>query len=177
MDLRSIHQSDDLEAFNDIICRYGESLTAFVFHILKDMDVADDIVQDLFLSLWTKRGKIDFGEPIKNYLYVTARNLAYYHIRSNKRLDKGVPAAIPSEEQTSAYIIEEEARRILNDAITRLPDRTGEVIRLTLEGLRQEAIAEQMGISLANVKKLKALGIAKLKEMMGPLFFLIFELM
>ena len=52
--------------------------------------------------------------------------------------------------------VEEEATQLLMQAIAKLPARSAEVIKLSLQGMRQEKIAEQMDITIFTVKALKA---------------------
>lgn len=59
------------------------------------------------------------------------------------------------EESFWPYVIEEETNRLLLEAIGQLPPRSAEVMRLSLEGIRLEKIAEQMNISINTVKSLK----------------------
>ncbi len=158
--------------FSDVVHQNNESLNAFVFNILQDMAATEDVVQETFLALWLNWDRMDFNLSVRNFIYVTARNFAYRHLRTRKRFNNNIPA-IPGEEQISAWIIQEEAIRLLKDAIEKLPGRTAEVIRLSLEGMPQEKIAEQMNVSVANIKKLKAIGIVKLKNTMGPVFSMI----
>ncbi len=98
---------------------------------------------------------------------------AVSYLRKHRRVDNTLPAALPTDEQTVLFMIEEESRRLLHTAIMELPSRTAQVIRLSLEGLPQGEIAAVMGVSLANVKALKSIGIKKLREILGPMSVLL----
>lgn len=76
------------------------------------------------------------------------------------------------EESFWPYVIEEETNRLLLEAIGQLPPRSAEVMRLSLEGIRLEKIAEQMNISINTVKSLKYEAIRKLRNSLGPLIYL-----
>jgi len=168
-------KKDNRKAFDELVLSFNESLNAFAFRFLKDKEAAEDIVQDVFVNLWLNRKKITFGESTKSLLYVSTRNLIYNYIRSTKRTnERNNYLAEENEPSTLNYIIEEEAVRLLNESIEHLPPRMAEVIRLSLEGLKQDEIAEQMEVSVANVKRLKALGIEKLKKSLGPLSYFVF---
>ncbi|MCB6974181.1 MULTISPECIES: RNA polymerase sigma factor [Butyricimonas] len=168
-------QKDNRKAFDELVLQYNESLNAFAFNILKDKEAAEDIVQDVFVNLWLNRKKITFGESTKSLLYVSTRNLVYNYIRSAKRENERYKHLTEeNESSTLNYIIQEEALRLLNESIEQLPPRMAEVIRLSLEGLKQEEIAEQMEVTVANVKRLKALGIEKLKKSLGTLSCFVF---
>ncbi len=156
-------KNDNREAFNALVCSYNKPLHAFAYRIVRNREAADDIVQDVFLGLWINRRKVDFDIPVENYLYVSARNLAYNHLRSVRRLAERLQR-IPTEEDSDGYMILEEANRLLSEAIGSLPPRMAETLWLSLEGLKQEEIARRMEVTVANVKRLKAVGIEKLKK-------------
>jgi RNA polymerase sigma-70 factor (ECF subfamily) len=79
----------------------------------------------------------------------------------------------PTDDEMSRWMIEQETSRLLLEAIDRLPPRAAAVIRLTLEGVRQDEIGERMGITVATVKALKADGMHKLKKMLAGLCVLL----
>ena len=170
--LRDI-QKDDRKAFDQLVLLFNESLNAFAFHFLKDKEAAEDIVQDVFVNLWLNRKKISFGESVKSLLYVSTRNMVFNYLRSFKRESERYKQFAQEEQEADSstlnYMIQEEALRLLNESIDQLPPRMAEVLRLSMEGLKQDEIAEQMEVSVANVKRLKALGIEKLKKSLGTL--------
>ena len=163
-------QNDSRKAFNQLVVAMGDTLKAFAFDILKNKEVAEDVVQDVFVNLWVNRKKLQPDTSFKNLLYVSTRNLALNYLRSCKR-EAERNKEFYEETLLSAdnYAIQEEAIRLLEEAITHLPPRTAEAIKLRLEGLKQEEIAAQMNVTVANVKRLQAIGIEKLRQMLGPL--------
>ena len=165
----------DFTALEALFKRFYKPLRAYAFRFVNDKDLSEDIVQDVFVNLWLNRKKITFGESTKSLLYVSTRNLVYNYIRSAKRENERYKHLTEeNESSTLNYIIQEEALRLLNESIEQLPPRMAEVIRLSLEGLKQEEIAEQMEVTVANVKRLKALGIEKLKKSLGALSCFVF---
>ena len=167
-------KSADYVMFEQLVKRFNGSLHAFAYRITHDRDVAGDVVQTVFANLWRNRNKIDFEKAIEHYLYISTRNLAYKHLNAQKRVDRRVPNVAEKEEQLVINsLIREETLRLLMEAIAQLPPRSAEVIMLGLEGLKQDEIATKMNVTVANVKLLKSRGIKRLREIMGPLFFLI----
>lgn len=161
---------------------YIRPLNAFAYSIISDRMAAEDIVQDVFVNLWLKREKIEFGDSIGNYLYSAVRNASYNYLRTTKKFAHGDGGEservakndiISSVEATGLYMLEAEVNRLLSEAIEQLPPRTAEVILLTIKGLRQEQIAEQMGVTVSNVKNLKKLGLAKLRKILGIYYIFI----
>lgn len=159
--------SGDRQAFNLLAERYYDSLFAFAFRILKDHAVTEDVIQDSLIKIWLNRKKISQ----KAYLYTIVKNQSLSYLRNAMRRGTLPENEEPVAEDISTYYIEQEVYRTLTTAIDQLPPRTAEAIRLSLEGLKQEEIAEQMGITLPTVKFLKAEGIKKLRGMLDPTAF------
>ncbi|MCL2561194.1 MAG: sigma-70 family RNA polymerase sigma factor [Rikenellaceae bacterium] len=167
----------DREAFNLLTVKYYPALFMFAESIIPGKDAAKDIVQEAFVYLWEKRKKLTDVISVKNYLYTAVRNYCYIHLRSSK-LRANLPAGnmTVQEEDIHYNYVRAETIRLLSAAIDTLPSRTAEVIRLTLEGLRQEKIAESMNITVATVKLLKARGIIRLRELLGSTYNWLFML-
>ena len=163
----------DTEAFRMIMSRYAAALYSFAFKIVGETLVAEDIAEDVFINLWTKRRQLKPGPSLRNFLYLSVRNLALNHIRMQK---KHIAHAehYCLEQTMGLWVVEEERYRLLSEAIDQLPPRTAEVIRYSRDGMSQEQIAHKMEITVATVKLLKSHGIRKLKEILGPLSFLVF---
>lgn len=167
-------QNDNQQAFNRLVFSMSETLRAFAFDILKNKEIAEDIVQDVFVKLWINRKRLKADSSLRNLLYVSTRNLAFNHLRTCKReIERNKQFYEEVAASADNYAIQEEAIRLLQEAIGHLPPRTAEVIKLRLEGLKQEEIARQMNITVANVKRLQALGITKLKQILGPLAYFV----
>lgn len=163
---------DDTDAFGDVMSRYAPALYSFAHRIVGECQAAEDITQEVFMNFWIRRRKLDAGPSLRNFLYLSVRNSALNHIRMQK--NHTLHTDLYRLEQTMGlFVVEEETYRLLAEAVDKLPPRTAEVIRLSMEGLRQEEIAERMGVTVANVKLLKARGIQKLREILGPLSFIL----
>lgn len=166
----------DRDAFTALVREYGGPLKAFACHILGDMTLAEDCVQDLFATVWLHRRKLDFGAALRDYLYTAVRNMAFNQIRTRERLDRRHHEFRAMEEQASAFMVEQGVYDMLSRAVDMLPGRTAEVIRLSLDGLKQEEIARQMGVTVQNVKNLKTIGIKRLREILGAFSVLLLNM-
>ncbi len=159
----------DRSAFDALTDRYYDALCSFANQIVGNLAAAEDVVQETLVCLWIRRGKLSKVEYVKNYLYTMVRNFAVSHLRSERVRHPGTGYTEPLDDDFSRLFIEQETSRLLAEAIDCLPPRTSDVIRLTLDGVRQEQIGEQMGITVATVKALKADGMRKLKKMLSGL--------
>lgn len=139
-------------------------LCIFALHYLKDIDASEDVVQEAFGLLWEK---LSAGEKVvnqKGYLYSIVKN------RSLDILRKGGPTgeaisldgSVDDIEEPAVEDAEVEAR--LWTAIDTLPEKCREIFLMSKrDGLKQEEIAQELGISLQTVKNQvsKALKILK----------------
>ena len=163
----------DRQAFNHLTERYYSSLCAFAFRITKSYEAAEDVVQDSFINLWVSRKNISEFAYGKTYLYSIVKNRSLSHLRAHMRRQSLHTEPDMIQEDASRYFIEQETYRMVMQAIAQLPPRTGEVIRLSLQGMRQDKIGAQMGITVATVKALKADGIKKLRNKLGDLYIVL----
>lgn len=145
---------DDYTSYNKLFVRYYSRLCHYVYRLLMDKEDAEDVVQELFLSLWNNRKKIEIGGNVSGYLYKMAKNLALNHIRT----ETNYRTALESREDVLAYYEEnpietEEFRIALYECIDRLPGRCKEVLLLhRVKGLKQKEIADQLSISVKTIK-------------------------
>ncbi|WP_462264678.1 RNA polymerase sigma factor [Mucilaginibacter sp.] len=60
-------------AFDEIYCRYSKPLYIYLLQKLKNPEVCNDILQDLFINLWEKKSTLNIQTSLKAYLYQSAR--------------------------------------------------------------------------------------------------------
>lgn len=74
-------RNGDYEAFSAIYRRYSPRIYRTVLTLLGNSDMAEDVVQDLFLTIWERRATIDPTRNFDGYIAVIARNLAYRYVQ------------------------------------------------------------------------------------------------
>jgi RNA polymerase sigma-70 factor (ECF subfamily) len=75
----------DARAFEALFERYGELIRRHLARITRDDAAAQDLVQEVFLRVWTRAEQWDGRGPFKAWLYRIATNLALNHLRSVRR--------------------------------------------------------------------------------------------
>nr|WP_129730947.1 RNA polymerase sigma-70 factor [Parabacteroides goldsteinii] len=158
--------NDDYTSYNKLFVRYYSRLCCYVYRLLGEKEDAEDVVQDLFLTLWNNRKKIAIGENVSGYLYKMARNLALNHIRTRSNYKTVLENR---EEQLSYYeenpLETEEFRMALYNCINLLPGRCKEVLLLhRVKGLKQKEIADQLSISVKTIKNQIWASLQRLKK-------------
>ena len=166
----------DEHSFNQLFYRYYPTMVAVAGHLIGDNVTAKDIAQEVFARLWVGRRRYADIKSPKDFLFISTRNRALSHLRSKKSADTHHNQMM-YEERFRAGVIEEESYRLLEEAIQKLPERTREVIQRSLEGLKQDQIAEEMGIAITTVKTLKADGIRKLRQLLDPKYLFLLLLL
>ncbi len=150
-----------------IFDEYYEALVQYANRFLKSLQECEDLVQDVFVDLWERENVFPDEVSLKAFLYKTTRNKCYNVIKHNKVKDKFAVSAIKALENDTLFlrqILEEEVVRQLYKAINNLPRRKQEIIKLSLKGLKNNEIAEELGIKLQTVKTLKSHSYKILRE-------------
>ncbi|MDY3267666.1 MAG: RNA polymerase sigma-70 factor [Phocaeicola sp.] len=151
--------------FREYFIQHYRPLCLFALHYLKDIDNAEDIVQDCFTELWERKDNQTNIADIKPYLYTMVRNRCIDVLRKESLIDCNIE---PSD--LEGLISDEECEERSYDearmwtAIDSLPEKCREVFLLTKrDGMKYEEIADRMNISVNTVKNQmnKALKIIK----------------
>ena len=143
-------------AFSRLFHTYRDKLYSFIVGISGSRQLAEDIVQEVFLKIWQKRPEIKYIRDFDAYLFCMARNHA---LNALKRMAKEIlifqemgqqPRDSPEMSEALEY---KEMQTSVRDAIERLPLRQKEVFILSREhGLKQAEISRLLHITVPTVK-------------------------
>ncbi len=155
------HQQDDKAVFEAVYHRFVEVIFSLVCKHIDNRDDAEDVTQDVFLTIWEQRQQIIIQKTIFSYLYSVARYKTFEYNRNKGRLDRyqqqweqfleQAPDAAPE-----AFVKAEMLR--LEDNMSReienLPPQMKRIYQLNFEeGIGTAEIATQLVISEHTVKK------------------------
>ncbi|MDR2816813.1 MAG: RNA polymerase sigma-70 factor [Proteiniphilum sp.] len=141
------------KAFEELYIRYKKKLHSFCCFLLKSANVAEDVVQEVFMTVWHNREKINTHQSFSSYLYTITRNKALNELRSERfteRLDEISEGQqlFFSEDNPEAIVILKEYEILLQQAIDLLPEEKRRIYRMSREdGLTYKDIGECLGIS------------------------------
>lgn len=147
MDTGSIHYeqylSGDDRGMEKIIREYRDGLIWFLSGIVGNPTVAEDLAEDTFVLLCTKKPKDRQKSGFKTWLYTIGRNLALSYLRkSRKHLTTELEETVPAEDDAERYYVREEEKRQIYRAINRLYPDYRTVLRLIyFEDLPREEVA------------------------------------
>ena len=147
-------KNGDYLAYNQLFIRYYGRLCGFVIEFTKSETSAEDVVQELFIKLWTDRKRIIVREKVAAYLFRASRNAALNYLRSEKNRQKAMDGLGFEETYPDDNPIEfEEFLDQLKACVDELPERSKEVFVLSrLEGFKHKEIAEKLDISVKTIK-------------------------
>ena len=145
-----------LQDFSALYNRYANAVYANIFKLVKCTDDAEDILQDVFASLWENRHKLH-SQSINGWLFVVSHNKAMDHLKRQLNYTSDAVTACEALADPIAESHENEARylqqwQMIIEAVEVLPQRKKEVFQLCrLEGRSKEEVAAIMGISPKSV--------------------------
>lgn len=161
--LRKRHDRvNDLSLFRELFEAYFKISVTYAYRFVGDWQAAEDITQDVFMSLWEKKENIDFNDPIKPYLYRAVYNRSINYLNSalmQKRIegidtiDELINQEILGYNQHDTLLLKEITDEI-NRFVDTLPPQCRTVYKLSREkNLRNKEIAAQLEISEKAVEK------------------------
>ncbi len=169
-----LHQREE-RAFDEIYNRYWKMLYTSVYAVLRDSDQAKDIVQEIFVSLWSNAGNQPVSH-LKAYLQQACRFQVYKHLKRRKNdnsfYDRLVKAS--SEIVSENAALEKDYRQQVTKVIATLPDIYRETFLLSREeNLSYKQIAERLNISEKAVEKRMSKSLQYLRKTIGQSPFLV----
>ncbi len=170
--VKQINQSD-AQAFKNLYHKYASMLYAFLWRKTGNVDLAKDLVQEVFIRTWNNREKLNPDMKVKSYLYRIAGNLAIDHLRY-KTLHP--TAAIEDNFSGRLYTINEnfDVEPKIREAVNGLPETQRKIFYLSrFEGLKHKEIAELLGISIKTVESNMSKALKKLREVLRYLLVFI----
>ncbi|TDE17222.1 RNA polymerase sigma-70 factor [Dyadobacter psychrotolerans] len=166
-------QNSNWKAFEDIYDAYWSKLYLSAYSILRDKQASEDIVQDIFVQLWTKRNSVQI-DSLAAYLHTSVRYQVFKVVKAGK-----VKLVLPDEITSSVILTDaedalfsEDLDRILDQHIRRLPDKCRQVFILSRkQHLSITEISEKLGISSKTVENHLTNALGRLRTGLGDLLF------
>lgn len=163
--------SDKQNLFQALYMRFRPGLSSFASAIVKNAEDADEIVNDVFVSIWEKRDSLILDDSLKNYLFTAVKNRCLNHIKKarlpfSEMPDEFTPA---STSHTADHIFEgKELHNRITWLIEQLPTKCKQVFLLSrMFDLSYKEIADIMDISTKTVENQIGIALKFLKANTG----------
>jgi RNA polymerase sigma-70 factor (ECF subfamily) len=162
-------KSGDKSAFSAIFSTYYKDLVLFANTFTRQSDVSEEIVQDVFVTLWENSDVINIKSSLKSYLLRMVQNKCFDWLRHLKVRDKYadniLENPILAENDTDNYILYSELQNNMDKVLAKLPEEFAKTFRMNrIEGLKQNEIAEKLGIAVRTVEFRIARALTLLRE-------------
>lgn len=172
LDLDVIHQWDNhsMEVLYD--CFY-KALVTFSTQMVGDQQAAEDIVQEMFFSVWKQKNQFRTVGSMKAYLFNAVRNESLNTLRHRKVRQETINEVQEQYKSMQLTIDEDEelhkaeVYRQMFLAIDQLPQRQREIFLMAIKGKKNSEIAQALQISINTVKTLKRRGLETLREQLS----------
>ena len=174
----------DKELFEKLFRSYYQSLCRYANGLLNDTDEAEEVVQQMFVTIWEKRSSIEIKVSFKSYLYRSVHNSCLNHLEKLKVRQMYIGQHTGNEEASSDHsernLQKSELQARISEALKKLPEQCRKVFLLSRhDEMKYAEIANHLGISIKTVENQmgKALRIMReeLKEYL-PIIILISSL-
>ncbi len=147
-------------AMAELYDRYGKLAYSLIYRVVRDVGVAEDLVQETFLRIWNRAQGFDAERgALGSWLLAVARNRAIDYVRSSGGKMARGSLDLAHAEQPSVFVnfeaevLSQDRARRVRGALDRLNENQRHVIELAyFEGLSQSEMAERMGQPLGTVK-------------------------
>ena len=143
-------------AFEKLYCQHSSAIYVHLRRLIRDEDVAKEILQDVFLKIWDRKAELNVSQPIRPYLFRMARNMLIDFVRRNKReqrlLDYLQMKDVDPGIQPLEKLICKEEEMLFHKAVQMLPPQRRKIFTLCkLEGNSYEEVSRLLGISSSTV--------------------------
>ena len=158
----------DEDAFAELVARYRNQITSYIYRMVNDYDTAVDLAQETFLRVYRAAGRYQTTHAFSTYIYRIATNLAISELRKRKRRRLVSLTGLltspdgeelmdfqPADEQPlqDIALIDAEQRAFIKRAISTLPDRyRAPLVLRDVEGKSYDEIAAILQTSEGTVK-------------------------
>ena len=168
--IKTLMQEDQDKGYNVLIKTYHSQLMSYAIRIVDQYDVAEDIVQDVFLNFWDKELHQGITSSYKSYLVTAVRNKSLNYIQREKRhyidileniVDEGL------EEIEQKYTISERYNRVLIH-INALPTQQRKILlKIVCGNMKYADVANELSISKNTVKTQLSRAYKKIRSSMA----------
>ncbi len=180
LELTNLLKSDDQSAFTEIYERYKRLLFLHAYNKLRNQQEAEDVIHEIFSSLWSRRLSLCFSGHLAGYLYTAVRNRILDHYSQQKKESfyiRSLQKFIDEGEAVTDYLAREnEMKALIDREIGLLPKKMREVFELSRKAeLSHKEIALKLDLSEQTVRKHVQHALKTLRVKLG-LYMLIYLL-
>lgn len=171
--IRRINEKQE-QAFHELFLHFFNYLVVYAVRRVQRRDVAEDIVQEVFVNVWEGNKEFNSYVGFRAFLYNAVANRCRDHLKHLAVEGRYMEVVLKEEKEWDELdMAEEEMYRELHLAVQELPERSRAVFELHLEGKKNEEIAQLLALSVLTVKSYKKNAMQYLRKRLGDVHFLL----
>lgn len=161
--------SGNEKGFQQIYDRYAGNVFRVGMKYLRSTELSEDLVQEVFSSVWLQREQFERVEFFQRYLFTMCRNIAYRLLKTIATRELGEQEFTKlkryDDNNVEYHLLGNECVTIMQNAVQKLPITHRRVYELvTNEGLSHKAVAEQLNVSMQTVSNSMVLALKSIKQ-------------
>jgi RNA polymerase sigma factor (sigma-70 family) len=160
-------QNNNVKAFNQVYIKYQFPIYQNIFKLLKDPVESENILQEVFITLWEKRLTLDCEKPIANWLFVVSYNKSITYLKKALKeamVFKMVENEYQQPDEVDSFLREAKLK-LIDDACLNLSPQKRKVFDLCkLQGKTYEETAHELNISKYTVKEYLSTAVKNIKD-------------
>ena len=152
-----LHTGDE-KAFQDLYDQFAEPVYRYIFSRIRHKSISEEIVQEIFVSLWLRRETLEVTTSIESYLFGAAKYQILNHIRSESvrkkyAADFSLYLSEQTENSAETILALEDLETTIEQRISELPQKCQVAFRMSrMEHASIKAISKHMNISNRTVE-------------------------
>lgn len=179
------HHSEDHQSFESLkkgdtlglrklFDRYYVALSRFAYQYVRNHEEAEEIVGDVFFTIWSNRHSVEIHTQVRAYLYICVRNASLARVRTRQPLFEDIEDVLHRSQFIDVHGPEQklefaELSTQINQAVNLLPPRCRQVFILSrYDGFRYKEIGELLGLSEKTVENHLVKALAILRDSLAP---------
>ena len=165
----------DEQAFESLFLHYFPRIKGFISGILQNEEEAEDISQDIFVSMWQNKDRLTGIENLNAYLFRIAKNTVFRHIERSllfrdyqQQQAERSSFSSANNETIEEEIYAKELEYLISVAVEKMPSQRKQIYKMSrMEGLSNDEIAERLVISKRTVENHLTLALADIRKLIG----------
>lgn len=152
-------QEGDIKAFETLFRKYYSPLVFYSKSITASSQAAEDILQDLFYTLWKEREKTTIFKSVKNYLYIAIRNRSLQYLQKEgrgllyKEESRWTEEREHRETDASQNIEYQELEQLIRKIMAFMPPRRAQIFEMhRFQNIKYKEIATALTVSEKTVE-------------------------
>lgn len=170
----------DVQAFDRLFLYYYPRIKGFISGLLQNEEEAEDISQDIFVSMWQNRERLTNIRNLNAYLFRVAKNAVFRYIerallfRDYRQQTEQAFSVQSSRCEQEDELYARELEFLISAVVNKMPPQRKQIYKMSrIEGLCNDEIAARLSINKRTVENHLTLALATIRKVIG-LFFILF---